>query len=750
MALPYTTVVQMGLGGRLSGKILEEWGPADEYFGDLYKLGMWRMGELYGTTLKDSYRHGYDLALTSAFSLGQTGVLPEGGLGVSFSTGYASITDAELNVAVGTLFVLFKPSTTATAIQRIAGCGVESGTHGFMLYMDTSSLKFSVGTGAGAGIATSPTALVAGRWYLAVAYMTGAAVEFGVYDVTTAAAATTSVAVTGPIYSGTLDFRLANGSSYDAAKNFSGTIGFVCLAEQHAAIPGAYRNSLYAATQWTDTTVDVVTTPTPLSLSYGFQGQSPTDRCARTGICTFALSNSLSNSGGVVGYYSPSHASCRSGFTLGCAVRVGFTYSGTTYYKFRGAIRAIQPVPGIKRQRQTVVTATDWMETASNALLTGLSAQANIAAGDALRAAIGESLVAPVAVDIDSGDTFVFALDQGSDGRQELMAEMSRIAVSEYGQLFIKGDTTQGGTLTFENRATRQLATSVATFTNSMQEMDVSFDVADLFNVVRVSVTPRDVDDTAVVLYQLQGTQTLGAGQTVVIEGRYGDPSQRSAKVGGIEMVAPVATTDYLLNANADGLGVNLTASLVVSAELGASATRFTLTNTGTTFGYITLLQVRGKGLYAFEPITAEVTKDSSIALNGRRLVEFTMPYQSDLNVAQSVGAILLYIQSEVLPIVRRLSLWATQNTTLIAQMLAREVGDRIGVVETVTGVTTTVVGFPSDSRGFFIQSVALEVSSGGKMKCDWELAPSSSTGGFWLLGTSGRSELGDTTRLGF
>ena len=47
------------------------------------------------------------------------------------------------------------------------------------------------------------------------------------------------------------------------------------------------------------------------------------------------------------------------------------------------------------------------------------------------------------------------------------------------------------------------------------------------------------------------------------LTGRYTDPNNPSARVGGMDMQAPAATTDYLMNANADGSGADLTAKYV-------------------------------------------------------------------------------------------------------------------------------------------------------------------------------------------
>mgnify|MGYP000995659973 CR=1 FL=1 len=72
-------------------------------------------------------------------------------------------------------------------------------------------------------------------------------------------------------------------------------------------------------------------------------------------------------------------------------------------------------------------------------------------------------------------------------------------------------------------------------------------------------------------------------------------------------------------------------------------------------------------------------------------------------------------------------------------QILVRDVGDRIGVNETVTGL----------AESYYIQSVDLEVMAPGIPIVTWGLAPASAQT-YWALGTSGYSELGSTTWLSY
>ncbi|MFA5154415.1 MAG: hypothetical protein WC554_17860, partial [Clostridia bacterium] len=76
---------------------------------------------------------------------------------------------------------------------------------------------------------------------------------------------------------------------------------------------------------WTDVTDDVIRA-TPITCTYGIQDSSPLARVASTGTFNFSLDNSELNSAGLVGYYSPGHTNCRSGFAAGITVRFSIVY----------------------------------------------------------------------------------------------------------------------------------------------------------------------------------------------------------------------------------------------------------------------------------------------------------------------------------------------------------------------------------------------------------------------------------------
>jgi hypothetical protein len=77
---------------------------------------------------------------------------------------------------------------------------------------------------------------------------------------------------------------------------------------------------------------------------------------------------------------------------------------------------------------------------------------------------------------------------------------------------------------------------------------------------------------------------------------------------------------------------------------------------------------------------------------------------------------------------------------------LGLEVSDRVGIRETVTGLSDQIPG-ANATRGYFINAVDLTIEHGSVIRCGWELAPADNNQ-YWILGTAGASEAGATTRL--
>jgi len=494
---------------------------------------------------------------------------------------------------------------------------------------------------------------------------------------------------------------------------------------------------------WTAVT-DVLSSDT-LTASGGMTSGNVRERVAATGEMSFALNNSAQNSAHLLGYYSPGHANCRTGFSIGIGVRLQATVGATTKTLFLGRIDIIKPVAGIHGQRRTYVTAVDYLDELAQSQLHGLAVQIDQFPGDVFTTIINSLPRQPRALEVDQGvDAMAYSLDSARDESQTAMAEAAKLAGSEHGFIYQKGD----GTLTFEGRSRRaNKRTNLATFVD-MTALDLTYQRDRTLNDVQVTVHPKRADSAATtVLASLQSATQIVPGQTFTWLSPYRDPQQIAARVGGTDMQTPVASTDYVMNGAQDGTGANLTASCSIVANFGGNGVRLEVTNTGTVDGWIGgtagIFQVRGRGLYDFENVILEEQDDTSQAAIGVVTVALDMPYQSRLDVGAEIALYVLQTQTAPFATIDRMAFMAS-TTTLQQQVVLREIGDRIGLQETVTGIDAS----GAVPRGYFIQGKRYSLLQ-NVMSVEFVLAIADNTA-YWLLEIAGFSEVEQTTVLGF
>lgn len=494
---------------------------------------------------------------------------------------------------------------------------------------------------------------------------------------------------------------------------------------------------------------DVVWTP-GIEVDYGIHGTNPSDKVASTGVMRFQLRNGPSNSSGTQGYYSPDHGSALSGWTVGIGVRLAIGYSGTTYYKFRGTIEAIEPSAGQYRLTRVLVTCVDWMDDASKMLISGVKVQPDRRTDQLLTSLITGAgydgndwnpvPFQPAATSYSTGEeTLSYAFDNTEDENTTVMSELQKIANAEWGYIYVKGDTTQGGTLVFESRLERGETTSSALTLddNDMGELTVRYSRDDVINQAKVTVHPRRIDTDLVVLFGLQTAPEIKKLETFDITANYRDPDQKAVRVGGTNMATPVASTDYTFNSASDGSGTDLTANLDVTVEFGSNAATVQIINGGV-IGYLTKFELRGWGMYAYEPVVCVAADSTSQDTYGQKTIRLDVAYQESFGFGQSVAGYIVGQNKDPFARADGVKFTANYSSTLMTHALAREPGDRVSVTETLTGLS---------SVAHFINAVHLQIDGDYRLRCDWLLQPARSDE-FWLLNVAGRTELSTTTRL--
>lgn len=729
-----STTVQMGLGGNYRELVI-----------GLTAIGFWRLDEIYGQELFPQnplyrlYNQGSggsasDMfvapsgALATPWTYGVRTMLPEGAL---------AMTPDGVGQVGGSGNTLFAPGTGSFWFGAIVTPNTFSAS-AFPLYFygtDNSTFRWSFATGPNRLVAsvmdnTLTTASVsfnmtAGTTYVVFCVVDRTANLLRIYVNGTqqSTASTAAVGSIGGAGVGTLALAATDATMSDIQYG----VGLPSAASVLAQ---------YNATQWTDVTADVELSMVGYTLDYGIQGGEPFDRVAGPGEFRFLLNNSTTNSGGKLGYYSPAHANCRSGFGIGTPVRLKYVNGAITRYKFFGKISDIQPMPGKYEVRQTAVVASDFMGDMVESPIRNMSVLTQKPTDFVLGAVVTNMRTRPPAIAFSKGlCTVPFAFDTSDDQQSTPNSEAQRLALSEVGYIFQRGDGVTGGTLVFTNRTDRlslspDIALSDASTTADMQELGIQISRGDVLNTVTVMVNPRNLSSGVVVVYSTTSPIAIGAGETLSLFAPYRDPAQPLARIGATAVIAPVSGTDWIANSLADGSGAVMTANVTVTGEtpFGGNGAYLTITNSASSTAFLTTLQLRGTALYHYDSPFVTVSDATSQRQYGKNILRYDMAYESSISIANTVATWLKTVWGNPFSRARSVAFWANRSSTLLDAMLTVDIGRTITITETVTGVST--------ARTFAVQHVHIWSPDNINQYVTWQLAPLDNTV-YWILETS-------------
>ncbi len=487
---------------------------------------------------------------------------------------------------------------------------------------------------------------------------------------------------------------------------------------------------------WTDVSADVIGS---LDLDYGLPGTRPNDRVARTGRLKFILNNSAQNANTTIGYYSPDHGSAWAAFVIGTKVRCSWGND----YKFYGTITRITPSAGIYGDRRVAVVAEDFMAKMASERMQLIAAQTNKRADQLLTTVIAGMPTAPLTTSYATGiSTFAYALDRERDERSSPMNIAQKIALSERGYIYRKGNSTNGETLVLESRHSRNLIQNPArTFSNDMQGLKVVYSDDTVYNRIMGTSYPREVDAAATtVLATLQKAVLIPPGTTETVYMYYRNPT------GGVRISGIGDSITHTGNGTESGSGADLSSDLTITATFGGNRVKCAVENTGVSTVWLTAMQALGQGIYLYDPVVIEKTDATSVTTYGDRPLNLNLHYVDDPLEASDFANDELTRSKDGIRDVRTMTLIAESVTTSYTRITEdsntritedgndritetanpvyyMEIGDRLTLTETLTGVSTD----------FHIHHISISVK-GKRTVCKWELA-AADTRDFWVLG---------------
>ncbi len=138
-------------------------------------------------------------------------------------------------------------------------------------------------------------------------------------------------------------------------------------------------------------------------------------------------------------------------------------------------------------------------------------------------------------------------------------------------------------------------------------------DSGQIINRAIVIARPRKVDASPSEIWADAQVESIAPGETKIIWPAFYDSQSGQSVLPIKEITTPAATTDYVANAQADGLGADKTGQLSIVVTNFVESAKLELTNNDAATIYVTTLKLRGKAARVTQAIQAVVEDAGSI-----------------------------------------------------------------------------------------------------------------------------------------
>lgn len=448
-----------------------------------------------------------------------------------------------------------------------------------------------------------------------------------------------------------------------------------------------------------------------ITVTQGIMTNDPTVRIADVGEMNFTLLNGND-------IYTPGHPSALAGWKNGVKIKQVITYGGNDY----PSLWHVEPRAGIQIDvnpygtRRAKVTALDWFDYAMKQPIDIQDSETDVTADDVITGLLAGMSIPPENTSLDVGvETFTSALDT-SNQDASVYSELTKLALSEWGYIYLRPDTTDGETLHFENRSRRNglAAETIYNTDKTFSGESISFEAEvingeNALNSVKVYAYPRKLDTSTVTLYTLSEPIQIPSGKSFTLRGSYTNPSG-GARCNGFDMVTPVATTDYLANTARDGSGTNKTADMTVTENYGTNGFEHIITNGSAVTVWITKFTCRGKGIYVENSIDYIAEDTDSIAEIGAVRKTIYQKYQKNLSLPELVAESVLYFDKDPETRIESITFFANRSEACMQAFLNLGIGDVVRLQSTKGGIDAL----------HFIQGIKYKIISGKVIEMTW------------------------------
>jgi hypothetical protein len=499
----------------------------------------------------------------------------------------------------------------------------------------------------------------------------------------------------------------------------------------------------YLNTTWTNISTYVESNRFDVNSKRGMQTNNVGDNLAGVGTLTLTVINTD-------GRFDPDSASPLSGWGKGTIIEMRVLYTERTFKRARGHIDSIVPNDISKADKTCTVTLLDFMDYIYNMPLTAPLIQTNKTGDVAVNALIAALPIQPQATSIQTGSYTYPAIFDTATTKTKMSTELEKIVNSEGSYFYIRCDPTYGETLVWENAlirnglvTARQLPETLAD-SKFLQDHDIKYLVdhlgrrlkaneacncvlgdninsqdrsnGDVINKATITAYPKKPDTSNQVLFRLDSPMLLGSGETKTFKGRYTNPAvTTSTQVNAVQ--SSMSVTTKTMNTLIDGTGTDLSANLIATAVFYSSYPEWTVYNSSSYAGYITVLTASGLGIYQDNPIEFSVedalSQAGNATQNGYGVKEYTIDQQYQRDIAPGTQLISGILEENKQPFTKwnSVSFIASTDELMIA-FLNVDIGDMIQITNS---------DLNTDSY-FFIQGIEFTISKGDSITFTWIL----------------------------
>jgi hypothetical protein len=406
-------------------------------------------------------------------------------------------------------------------------------------------------------------------------------------------------------------------------------------------------------------------------------------------------------------------------------IRVRVEYNGVIYPVFAGKIRNIVPHTQQDGSKTVTIECEDGMRLLQGA--ESLNAiQTDIDIDDAIGLVLDDVNWPTVwGRDLDdSADVIPYWWSSGVARNT-----INELASAELGYFFVDNQ----GRAAFNSRHHTETAVATMTQSDILREIEQLQPWEAVRNLIRVVAHPLVAQATGN-LWEMGDKPLINNGESLVVWAPY---AYNNVPVSAINVLTPVATTDYTANTAQDGSGTDKTSGFAVSRiDYGAQA-KITWVNNSGSNAYLTLGKIRGDALYSASASVSQQENTTSQAAYGKLSFRLDSPWLQDSNLIADFSAWLI-------------SFLATPQNFLTVQVQGRP--DIQFTPDLFDTVSQSVAKLSIAATNFHVGYIEHHWNhqNGQDVITTWKYEPFQSIEGYWIFDiVTGNVQMGVNTIFG-